>query len=525
MPTTALVWLRRDLRLGDNPALVAALARGERVIPVYFHAPDEEAPWQPGAASCWWLHQSLCALSEHLQRLGSRLIIRRGESLATLRALIAETGASQVHWNRCYEPALIARDSRIKQALRADGIDCASHNAALLCEPWTLKTGSGEPYRVFTPYWRRLGPQLAERAETADRSAPASAAALDAPPTAPPETLPPVPNAIDGLAVEALALQPSIPWDQGLREAWQPGEAGAWQALERFLIDAICSYHEARDWPAEPGTSRLSPHLHFGEIGPRQILARIREAHLGSGSGPSSGSDSGSSSDPDAVFADQAIAEPYLRELGWREFSHQLLYHFPHTPSEPLNPRFADFPWRGGDTEPLLKAWQRGRTGIPIVDAGMRELWHTGWMHNRVRMIVASLLTKNLRLPWQEGARWFWDTLVDADLANNTQGWQWSAGCGADAAPYFRIFNPVRQGERFDANGRYVRRWCPELAKLPDKLLHQPWQTPASLLAQCGIRLGREYPAPIIDLKASRAEALAAYDRISASARMGGTTY
>ncbi len=525
MPTTALLWLRRDLRLGDNPALAAAMARCERVIPVYLQAPDEEAPWQPGAASCWWLHQSLCVLSEHLQRLGSRLIIRRGESLAMLRALIAETGATQVHWNRCYEPAMIARDGKIKQTLRADGIDCASHNAALLSEPWTLKTGSGEPYRVFTPYWRRLRPQLAEITDIAERTA--SASALDA--------LPPVPSELDGLSPEALGLRPTIPWDLGLSETWQPGEAGARAELERFLNGPIERYHEARDWPAEPGTSRLSPYLHFGEISPRQILAQIRQTNAGnsagtsasassnasSGSSPSarasSNNGSGASTDsrPISALADEnAIAEPYLRELGWREFSYQLLYHFPHTPSEPLNPRFADFPWRTDNTEHLLDAWQRGRTGIPIVDAGMRELWHTGWMHNRVRMIVASLLTKNLRLPWQEGARWFWDTLVDADLANNTQGWQWSAGCGADAAPYFRIFNPVRQGERFDAQGHYVRRWCPELAKLPDKLIHQPWAAPATALTQASVELGVTYPRPIIDLKSSRAEALAAYDRV-----------
>ena len=496
MPTTALVWLRRDLRLGDNPALAAAMTRCERVIPVYLQAPGEEAPWQPGAAACWWLHQSLCALSEHLQRIGSRLIIRRGESLATLRALIAETNASQVHWNRCYEPAMIARDSKIKQALRADGIDCASHNAALLSEPWALKTGNGEPYRVFTPYWRRLDPQLTDIAESTA-------------PTAAPDALPAVPSELDGLSPEALGLRPTIPWDQGLQETWQPGEAGARAALGRFLDGPIWRYHEARDWPAEPGTSRLSPHLHFGEISPRQILAQIHHANA------SSKSSAGSS--PDSAFADNAIAEPFLRELGWREFSYQLLYHFPQTPTEPLNPRFADFPWRSQDTERLLDAWQRGRTGIPIVDAGMRELWHTGWMHNRVRMIVASLLTKNLRLPWQEGARWFWDTLVDADLANNTQGWQWSAGCGADAAPYFRIFNPVRQGERFDAQGRYVRRWCPELAKLPDKLIHQPWAAPATALKQAGVELGVTYPRPMIDLKSSRAEALAAYDRVKAN--------
>ncbi|NEX18184.1 MAG: deoxyribodipyrimidine photolyase [Halochromatium sp.] len=484
MPTTAILWLRRDLRLSDNPALTAALAQSERLIPVYIHAPDEEPPWQPGPASRWWLHQSLSALDQRLRELGSALLIRRGESLDVLRQLILETGATTVHWNRCYEPAMIARDSRIKQALRAEGIRCNSQNAALLSEPWELKTGAGEPYRVFTPYWRRLKVELAKLDDLAD---------LDNRSTTP-DALQPLPTPLETLRLEALELRPQIPWDQGLQANWQPGEAGARAELERFLSGPIGPYHEARDWPSERGTSRLSPHLHFGEISPRQILAAIRGRGIAA-----------------------EVAEPFERELGWREFSYQLLYHFPHTPSEPLNPRFAQFPWRGGDTEPLLIAWQRGRTGIPIVDAGMRELWHSGWMHNRVRMIVASLLTKNLRLPWQEGARWFWDTLVDADLANNTQGWQWSAGCGADAAPYFRIFNPVLQGERFDAKGQYVRRWCPELARLPDQFIHQPWQAPASLLAQCVIRLGHDYPAPIVDLKQTRAEALAAYDQVKGS--------
>ncbi|WP_462320940.1 cryptochrome/photolyase family protein [Halochromatium sp.] len=511
MPTTALVWLRRDLRLGDNPALAAALEHCERVIPVYLHAPDEEALWQPGAASRWWQHQSLSALDQCLRGLGSGLIIRRGESLANLRQLVRETGATAVHWNRCYEPAVIARDSAIKQALRAEGVSCTSHNAALLSEPWCLKTGHGEPYRVFTPYWRRLRAMLIDvRARSGDGNDIGSDSPQDTGSTTrqrsvsasgpsnrlqtEPDALPPLPAQLEQLPIEALGLRPTIPWDQGLQQTWRPGEAGAQAELERFLNGPIERYHQARDCPAEPGTSRLSPHLHFGEISPHQILAAIRDRDI-----------------------DAEVAEPYLRELGWREFSHQLLYHFQQTPLEPLNPRFAVFPWRREDTQALLDAWQRGRTGIPIVDAGMRELWHTGWMHNRVRMIVASLLTKNLRLPWQEGARWFWDTLVDADLANNTQGWQWSAGCGADAAPYFRIFNPVRQGERFDAQGQYVRRWCPELAKLPDKLVHQPWAAQITELKQAGVELGSNYPRPVVDLKSSRAEALEAYDRIKAN--------
>ncbi|MBK1706130.1 cryptochrome/photolyase family protein [Halochromatium glycolicum] len=475
MPTTALVWMRRDLRLSDNPALEGARQRCERIIPVYIHSPDEEAPWQPGAASRWWLHHSLEALHHALQERGSRLIIRRGDSLGALRALAREAGATEVHWNRCYEPAATERDSRIKAALRAEGLWCASYNGLLCNEPWTLKTGQDAPYRVFTPYWRQLAPRLAQQP----------------PPTPAPAALPPISDTLERLDVDALALQPTIPWDQGLREQWRPGEAGALERLSRFVSDGLDHYAEARDLPAVEGTSRLSPHLHFGELSPRQVIEQVQ-----------------------AGRPDPELSEPYLRELGWREFSYQLLYHFPQTPAEPLDPRFAAFPWRSEDADSLLAAWQQGRTGIPIVDAGMRELWQTGWMHNRVRMIVASLLTKNLRQPWQQGARWFWDTLVDADLANNTQGWQWSAGCGADAAPYFRIFNPVRQGERFDPQGGYVRRWCPELHRLPDKLIHQPWQASETEREACGVRLGRDYPWPIVDLKASRAEALAAYDQI-----------
>jgi deoxyribodipyrimidine photo-lyase len=479
MATTALIWMRRDLRVDDNPALESALERCDQVVPVYIHAPEEEDSWAPGAASRWWLHHSLGSLDQRLRQLGSALIIRQGASLDAMRRLIGETGASEAHWNRCYEPACIARDSKIKQALREDGIQCTSHNGALIREPWELKTVGGDPYRVFTPYWRRLEPSLRELPR----------------PAAPRSSLPPIPEGLSSLDLGALELPPTIPWDQGLQAQWQPGEAGAAARLSDFLEDPIEAYEEARDYPDQPGTSQLSPHLHFGEISPRTIVERL----LASGR-------------PDAVTA------PFLRELGWRDFSHQLLYHFPQTPLEPLNPRFSAFPWRTDRADALLEAWQRGRTGIPIVDAGMRELWHTGWMHNRVRMIVASLLTKNLRLPWQEGARWFWDTLVDADLANNTQGWQWSAGCGADAAPYFRIFNPVRQGERFDPNGGYVRRWCPELKRLPDRFVHQPWAAPENERRGAGVALGQDYPAPIVDLKTSRAEALAAYDQVK-----GGT--
>ncbi|OOG56362.1 deoxyribodipyrimidine photo-lyase [Rhodanobacter sp. C03] len=465
--TTAILLSRRDLRLTDNPALTAACAAHEQVLPLYIHAPGEEADWAPGAASRWWLHHSLASLQQSLRTHGGELHIRQGDTLAVLQTLLEQTNAGAVYWNRLYEPAAIERDKRIKTVLREQGVEVHSCNAALWCEPWQIATKQDEPYRVFTPYWRNLRTQLS------------AAAPL------------PVPSSLrcakvaDSVPLESLALLPKSSWDSGLREAWMPGEQGAQEMLELFGDDAIGDYAQARDLPARYGTSRLSPHLHFGEISPRQIHHALHAQ----------------SQRVDARR--RPDIEPYLRELGWREFAHHLLYHFPRTPMENFNPRFDGFRWAAAD-EALLQRWQQGRTGIPLVDAGMRELWHTGWMHNRVRMIVASFLTKNLRQHWQHGARWFWDTLVDADLANNTLGWQWVAGCGADAAPYFRVFNPLTQALKFDPQGIYLRRWLPELAEAPTAMLHEPWKDPA-LLKRNG------YPAPMVDLGASRAEALAAY--------------
>ncbi len=475
----SILWLRRDLRLDDNPALASALASGTGIVPLYIHAPGEETPWEPGAASRWWLHWSLKSLDDALRVRGNRLWILRGNSLDALRAVIAATGATQVHWNRLYDPTTKERDTRIKQALRADGLRCESHNSALLFEPWEIANGQGQPYRVFSAFWRACVKSLPQ-----------------AEPIPAPERLLASPQQLDTLALDELELLPRIPWDGGMRAAWTPGEAAAQELARDFLAERIAAYGVERDRPDRPGTSRLSPHLHFGEIGPRRLLRLIMERF----------------GDPLAESA-----APYVRELGWREFSYHLLYHFPQTPAEPLDSRFAEFPWAEDGVAEALTAWQRGRTGIPLVDAGMRELWQTGWMHNRVRMVVASLLTKNLLIPWQAGARWFWDTLVDADLACNTQGWQWTAGCGADAAPYFRVFNPVRQGERFDPEGGYIRRWCPELARLPDKYLQQPWTAPESVLSAAGVRLGIDYPRPILDLAASRDRALAAWERIKLS--------
>jgi deoxyribodipyrimidine photo-lyase len=473
---SSLVWFRIDLRLTDNPALHAAMEHGGPIIPVFIYAPDEEAPWQPGGASKWWLHQSLEKLQSSLHDIGSRLIIREGPTLETLRAFIKETGADTVFWNRRYEPAIISRDAEIKKALRSDGLKVESFNAALFNEPWTIQNQSGKPFQVFTPFWKHC--------------------LMDLEPAAPlpkPKSLPAPKKWPKSAELAELSLEPRIKWADGIAAAWQPGEEGAHACLKQFLSSAFTDYTLKRNHPDVTGTSRLSPFLHFGEISPRQIWHAVRlhaESHNNK----------------------TWRSTQFITEIGWREFSHHLLYHFPHTPEKPLRRDFENFPWRKNTA--ALKAWQKGQTGYPIVDAGMRELWTTGWMHNRVRMIVASFLIKDLLLPWQAGARWFWDTLVDADLAQNTLGWQWTAGCGADAAPYFRIFNPTSQGEKFDSEGHYVRRWCPELAKLPDKWIHCPWEAPLEVLQNAGVRPGQNYPKPIVDHAVARNEALEAFSQI-----------
>ncbi|MFM1904072.1 MAG: Deoxyribodipyrimidine photo-lyase [Planctomycetota bacterium] len=445
-----IVWFRHDLRLDDNPALAAAAARGA-IVPVFIHAPEEEAPWEPGAASRWWLHQSLERLAAALAKAGAPLVIRRGPSLETLQSLARECRATHVVWNRRYEPAVVTRDTAIKQALASAGLVAESFNGGLLFEPVHVATKEGRPYQVFTPFWRSL----------LGRDEPAE-------PVGPPRKLQTVEPkaAAKSLTVTDLGLLPSLGWAATMEKTWQPGEAGAAKRLTGFLERGLSGYGSERDRPDHDGTSSLSPHLHFGEISPRRVWHAVRERAGGKPAARITGS-----------------PEVYLRELGWREFANHLLYHFPHTTDAPLRADYARFPW--ADDPVGLEAWQRGRTGFPIVDAGMRQLWATGWMHNRVRMIVASFLVKDLRISWLEGARWFWDTLVDADLAANTLGWQWAAGCGADAAPYFRIFNPTSQAAKFDPEGEYVARWVPELAS------------------------GR-YPEPIVDHAEARKLALAA---------------
>lgn len=464
----AIVWFRNDLRLDDNPALRAALDAGLAPVCVYIHAPDEEGDWRPGAASNAWRHRSLAALDAELRVRGSRLRLFHGPSQATLETLVDTCNAEAVFWNRRYDPAIETRDTGIKRDLRESGVRAESHNGALMLEPWSLQTGQGGPYKVFTPFWRKALTEL-RLPETWD--APRVLADVDSGPA--------------GVALDDLHLATSLSWDAGFWDFWQPGEAGAHEALEVFIDGALRGYRASRDRPDQAGTSRLSPHLHFGEIAPWRVVAALE-------------GERNASTAPDI--------DAYVRELGWREFSHHLLHHFPKTPAQDFNPRFARFKWARSDAA-RLEAWQQGRTGVPIVDAGMRELWHVGWMHNRVRMIVGSWLCKHMRIHWREGAHWFWDTLVDGDLANNTLGWQWIGGTGADASPYFRVFNPVTQALKFDPDGSYIARWVPELAGLPMPLRASPWTDPDRLKA-----VAPDYPrTPIVDLAEGREAALAAY--------------
>ena len=442
---STIVWFRQDLRLQDNPALHAASAAGGPVIPVYIWSPEDDGAWAPGAASRWWLHQSLTALDADLRRRGSQLILARGRALSVLKKLAGETGATAVHWNKRYEPAAVECSQLVSDGLRRDGVQAVEFNGALLADPTSFRNKSGKPYQVYTAFQRGLLKDL-----DPGRLLPGPRKLRN--PAGWPKSRP----------LESLGLLPKIKWYTTMEATWRPGEAGGQARLKRFLDKPVDSYRAARNIPSVKGTSGLSPHLHFGEIGPRQIWHAL---------GP------------------RGRRTPFLHEVVWREFAYHLLHHFPQTPTKPLRSEFERFPWRRNSK--LLYAWQRGLTGVPLVDAGMRELWATGWMHNRVRMIVASFLVKNLLIRWQEGAQWFWDTLVDADLASNTLNWQWAAGCGADAAPYFRIFNPETQAKRFDPENRYIDKWGPP----------------------------QGYPQPVVNLKKTREAALDAYVTMRRAAR------
>ena len=463
-----LLWFRADLRLSDNPALRAACQAGD-ILPIYILEDDDAHNDAMGSASRLWLHHSLAKLDDALE---GHLRLFKGKASDIITALCKTHNIQQIHWNRAYEPWRITRDSALKKTLGAQGVYVTSHKANLLWEPWEVAKKDGTPYKVFTPFYRK-----------GCLFAPAPRRPLDAPHQIGFARL----ENLDALPLSALSLLPQHDWHHDVIAHWQVGEVGAQDRLARFFENGIANYAQGRNLPDKPFVSRLSPHLHFGEISVNQCwygaLDRFSMEHQG--------------------------CDTFLSELGWREFSASLLYYNHTLKTEPLNQKFKHFPWRTSPQD--LRLWQKGLTGYPIVDAGMRELYQTGYMHNRVRMIVGSFLVKNLRLHWQHGEAWFWDCLFDADHAANSASWQWIAGCGADAAPYFRVFNPITQAEKFDGEAQYIKCFVPELAALPAKYIGNPSAAPAEVLAQAGITLGKHYPLPMVDAKQSRLDALAAF--------------
>lgn len=469
MTSNAIVWFRQDLRLDDNPALTEAFRHHDKVLPVYIL---DEIATPIGGAQRWWLHHSLSSLDKGLIKLGFSLCLRHGNALDILKQLVQDYQIGSIYWNRCYDPVSIDRDTVIKKVFQTCGISIVSTNGSLLHEPWQIKNMSGHYFKVFTPYWRTCLKQM---------NIPK------------PYMISGTPKALEatGESLVSWRLLPANPnWAEAFGDYWLPGEEGARRKLADFVDTNLKGYSTSRDEPAQDATSKLSPHLHFGEISPWQVWRAIELVKLNKN-------------------CDLKSADRFLSEIGWREFSYYLLYHFPSLPHANYKSNFDMFPWKNSDI--FLKRWYKGMTGYPIVDAGMRELWHTGYMHNRVRMIVASFLTKDLFIDWRLGASWFLDTLVDADLASNSASWQWVAGCGADAAPYFRIFNPVLQGEKFDPNGDYVKRWVPELQFVPAQWVHKPWMAPQDKLGLC---LGKDYPKPIVDHHEERQKALLYYKMI-----------
>jgi len=464
----ALVWFRQDLRIADNPALFEACTNHETVIALYIL---DEKNSVLGEAQAWWLHHSVIALNDSLNKqLGLTLTLRKGEPFAIISELVNTLSIDAVYWNRCYEPSSIERDKKIKATLQQRNIEVVSFNASLLNEPWAIKNKSGEFFKVFTPYWKACRQTLISSPAKLITHKPAS---ID----------------VKSDDLQTWGLLPRLNWASQFPQFWTPGEEGAQQRLNNFIKHHLQGYKTNRNIPAKQATSHLSPHLHFGEISPWAILRALEYAKL-------------------EPHSDLAGIEHFLSELGWREFSYYLLYHFPSLPYKNFKSEFDAFPWHNDQS--LLTCWQKGMTGYPIVDAGMRELWATGYMHNRVRMIVASFLTKGLFIDWRLGADWFLDTLVDADLANNSAGWQWVAGCGVDAAPYFRIFNPVLQSQKFDPNGSYIRRWVPELSSLNNTAIHAPWESMNETL----IYSKTKYPKPIINHSEARSKALDYYNHL-----------
>jgi deoxyribodipyrimidine photo-lyase len=474
-----ILWFRKDLRLDDNHALHHACSSERPVIPLYIREPDSHGTGPLGAAQCWWLHHSLTSLKESLKAKGSDLMLLSGDPLSVLAKLVKDTDADTIVWNRRYDPAGVSCDTRIKDELKGQGIEVRSFAGQLLHEPTKLLTGGGTPYKIYTPFWRAL-----EKSEE------------PAHPVSEPRSIKAPKSWLKSETLASWHLLPSQPnWATDFSKQWVPGEASALERLDDFVEETLKAYTQGRDFPAKPVTSMLSPHLALGEISP----ARIWDATRGL-----------------SKTVPQNNITHFRKEMAWREFSYYLLYHFPQLPYANWNRRFDGFPWRF-DAH-LFNAWTRGRTGYPIVDAGMRQLWTYGWMHNRVRMIAASFLIKDLLIDWRRGEAWFRDTLVDADPANNSASWQWVAGSGADASPFFRIFNPVLQGEKFDPDGKYVREFVPELAGLDDKYLHRPFDAPKSALEKAGIVLGKTYPHPLVDHGVARDRALAAYRHVADAA-------
>lgn len=461
-------WFRQDLRIADNPALSYSVKKGV-VLPIYIFDNKNPGEFEVGSVSRWWLHHSLSSLS---QSLNKNLCVYIGDPKKILIDLIEEHNIKAVYWNRCYEPWQIKRDIQIKKVLDAHNTESKSFNGSLLWEPWDILKADGTPYKVFTPYYRNG----------------CLRATIPRVPISKPSKLKYFSDAINKTSINKLSLLPKHGWYKKLETHWNIGEEAAQSKLKKFSSNNLTNYKKGRDFPSFNSVSRLSPHLHFGEISANQAWYAAKKNE------------------------DNDDLDHFLSELGWREFSHSLLYHFPELPQKNFQTKFNHFPWL--EDKEKLERWQKGLTGYPLVDAGMRELWQTGYMHNRIRMIVGSFLVKNLLQHWQHGEKWFWDCLADADLANNSAGWQWVAGCGADAAPYFRVFNPITQGKKFDPSGVYTRKFIPELKRMPDKYLFNPWEAPIHVLDEAGVNLGKDYPKPIIDIKLSRERALQAYQSL-----------
>lgn len=468
MTKTAIIWFRQDLRINDNPAFAYALENFDSILGLYIH---DKKPRESGGASKWFLHYTLENFSNSLKNSHKvDLIFKKGDSEKILEKVINEVNPDGVFWNRIYEPENIKRDKKIKETIKKAEIDVKSFNGSLLVEPWQIKNGSGEYYKVFTSFYKKAISDHKPR-EIIENSKKQSKSLR---------------TNITSLKLEELNLLPQKPdWSKKMLDYWNFGEEAAAENLDEFLNGKVSDYKNNRDIPSIEGTSKLSPYLHFGVISPHQIFHKAENLKN---------------------------SEKFISEIYWREFSYNLMFNFEKMDQENFRPEFDNFPWQ--NNKEFLHKWQSGNTGYPIVDAGMRELWETGWMHNRVRMIVGSFLTKHLLTHWKAGEKWFWDTLVDASPANNTASWQWIAGCGADAAPYFRIFNPVKQGEKFDPDGDYVKRWVPELYELPKEFIHKPWEADENILEAANLELGNDYPYPIVNHSMAREAALKAYQKM-----------